>query len=42
VKAHTGNVGTPSLILISALDEGEWLTSHPGHFTLTNDPVPIE
>jgi hypothetical protein len=40
VKAHTGSVGTPPLILIS--EEGTWLTSRPGHFTLGNDPVPIE
>jgi len=42
VKAHTGSVGTTPLILISAFEEGTWLTSRPGRFTLGNDPVPIE
>jgi hypothetical protein len=42
VKAHTGSLSTPPLILISAFDEGTWLTSRPGRFYLRNDPIPIE
>jgi hypothetical protein len=36
-----GSRGTTTLSLTSALDGGEWSTSHPGRFNPVKAPVPV-
>jgi hypothetical protein len=41
MKAQTGNWGSCTRSLNSALDEGGWSTPRPGCFTPRKDPIPI-